>query len=235
MNLIILAAGVGSRLYPLTKNMPKSMLKINENQTILERTISTIENVNNQINIKVVVGFHGNIISSKLPKIECIENPFYRITNSIASLWFTRSFLNDEVIIINSDVCFEEEIFRQILESKKENFVLLDSMKKCSDADYKVVTQEEFVTNMGKSIPHDYYFGEYAGISKLNKNGAHLLKDKIEEMVEREVYDTWYETALVNLIKENHFKLSYLDIQGKKWIEIDTVKDLAYAKKIFSN
>lgn len=234
MNIIILAAGVGSRLYPLTKNTPKSMLKIDENQTILERTISTINNVSNKTNIKIVIGFKGSIISDKMANIECIENPFFRITNSIASLWFARSMLNDEVIIINSDVCFEEDLFREIIECKKENFVLLDNTKKCSDADYKVVTQNELVVNMGKSIPHDAYFGEYAGITKLNKKGAQLLKEKIDEMVEREDYDTWYETALVNLIKENYFKLSYLNIQGKKWLEIDTAKDLEYAKIIFS-
>jgi L-glutamine-phosphate cytidylyltransferase len=233
MNLIILAAGIGSRLYPLTKETPKCLLKINSSDTILEKTISIVNKSQIHFDKTIVVGFKSDQIIKKIKDFYVILNPFYRVTNSIASLWLARDRLNDEILIMNGDICFSETVLKKILDSPLENFVVIDSSKKCNDADYKIVFTEGFVTNMGKNIPFDNYSGEYAGITKLNKEGASLLKEKIEEMVNNEQYDTWYETALLALINENNFKLSFLDISGERWVEIDSGKDLDYAKKIF--
>ncbi|GAB7016314.1 phosphocholine cytidylyltransferase family protein [Methanogenium cariaci] len=231
MNVIILAAGIGSRLYPLTKNTPKCLLKINDDETILGRTLSIIKDGAPEFHIRIIAGFNANQIIEKYDDIEIIVNPFFRITNSIASLWFSKDLLSDEVIIINADVCFNDNIFKMICDCNKENFVVLDSSKNCTDADYKIVVKDDFVTDMGKSIPFDNYSGEYAGITHLNKEGAIHLRNKLEEKLSREEYDTWYETAICELIKENCLKVSVLDIAGQNWIEVDSENELIYAQK----
>lgn len=233
MNIIILAAGMGSRLYPLTKNTPKCLLKINDEETILSRSLSIISRGESNLFIRVIAGFEAKQIIETLKKnnnVEIMINPFYRITNSIASLWFSRDLLSDDVIIINGDVCFSSDIFEMIINYEKDNFVVLDSSKNCTDADYKIVVKDDLVTNMGKSIPFDNYYGEYAGISRLSKKSAISLRRKIEEKLFREEYDTWYETALLDLIKENDLALSYLDLRGNTWIEVDNEKDLESAR-----
>lgn len=230
MNVIILAAGVGSRLYPLTKETPKCLLKIDGDNSILDHNLSIIRDLNFADRIKIVVGFEAQKIIDSVIDVEIVLNPFFRRTNSIASVWFCREFLNERVIIMNGDVCFSKEVLQMILNHNKTNFVVLDKSHKCTDADYKIVVENDLVSNMGKTIPFDNYCGEYAGITHLDKNGALCLRKKIETMMIEENYDTWYETALVELIKENGFELSYLDISGQKWAEIDTIKDLEYLK-----
>ncbi|WAI00840.1 phosphocholine cytidylyltransferase family protein [Methanogenium organophilum] len=230
MNVIILAAGIGSRLYPLTKNTPKCLLKINNDETILGRTLSILKKDASEFHIRIIAGFEANQIIEKFDDIDIIVNPFFRITNSIASLWFSKDLLSDEVTIINADVCFNSNIFEMINNCSNENFVVLDSSKNCTDADYKIVVEENLVTDMGKSIPFDNFSGEYAGITHLNKEGASHLRNKLEEKLLREEYDTWYETAICELIKEGSMKVSILDIAGQNWIEVDSEKELMYAK-----
>jgi len=207
-------------------------LKIDQNDTILDKTVNIIDKSQVHFNKTIVVGFKADQIINKLKNFQIIVNPFFRVTNSIASLWLARELLNDDVFIMNGDICFSGTVLKKILESPLDNFVVIDSSKKCNDADYKIVFSNGFVTDMGKNIPFDNYSGEYAGITRLNKKGALLLKQKIEEMVNKEQFDTWYETALLGLIRENGFQLSVLDISGEKWVEVDSVKDLDYAKKI---
>jgi choline kinase len=234
MNIIILAAGIGSRLYPLTKDTPKCLLKV-DHQTILEKTLNNLKLASNNSNLHkyIVVGFEHEKIKEVIPDCIFIHNPFFRKTNSIASLWFANDLLTNESIIINADVCLSKEILEKVFQSKLDDFVICDSSKKCTDADYKIVVQDEHITDMGKILPSDNYLGEYAGLTKLSQNGAILLKHEIKKMVLNEQYDTWYETALVNIIKEQNFKLSYLDIASLPWIELDSIKDFDKACTFF--
>lgn len=235
MNVIILAAGIGSRLYPLTKNTPKCLLKINT-ETILHRAIRVIDSVKPELKKNIAIGFAAEKIIKEIKKfnsdVNIVINPFFRITNSIASLWFLRSSLKDDVIIINADICFSKEVFKTILEYGEDNFMVIDSSREYSDAGYKVTIENNLIVDMGKIISPDSYSGEYAGITKLNKNGATSLASKIEDMLFEEEYKTWYETALLKLIKENKLNLHYLDIKGLNWVEIDSAEDLQYAQKI---
>ena len=79
------------------------------------------------------------------------------------------------------------------------------------------------------------YYGEYAGITKLDKISSLKLKIEIENMIEDGYYDQWYENALVNLIFKTEFKLFYIDIKNYDWTEVDSVNDLLNAKKIHLN
>jgi len=231
--VIILAAGIGSRAYPLTKDIPKCLLKIGK-VFLLKKIIDTILEIDKSIKIDVVVGYKAKKVEESLKNygVTFIRNPFYKLTNSIVSLWF--ALLNRrelaECVIVNGDICFEKKVLEEVLKFNS-NCVVCDSSKKCTDADYKVVVKNEFVVNMGKHILSDKYFAEYAGIIKLDFLSVHRLFQTIECMLELEEYDTWYETAVVYCIKRKALILPYKDIKGKRWIEIDTAADLKKAKK----
>ena len=117
-----------------------------------------------------------------------------------------------------------------VLNHNKINFVVLDKSHKCKDADYKIVVENGLVSNMGKQFL-SIIIVVSAGITHLDKDGASLLRKKIDAMMLQENYDTWYETALVELVKENSLELSYLDISGQKWVEVDAIKDLEYLRQ----
>jgi len=76
------------------------------------------------------------------------------------------------------------------------------------------------------------YHGEYAGIAKLDRDSARLLRDEIEYMINQGQYELWYEEALVQLIFEKNFILFFDDVCDYEWTEIDSVNDLLLARKI---
>lgn len=231
MNIIILAAGMGSRLKPFTHKIPKSLFRLGKDQTILRRTLGMIRR-NSKARICIVTGFQHKKIENLFPEETLLYNPFYKVTNSIASLWFAREYLNDEVIIINSDVVIEEALFKELLKVDKPAVVLMDSSK-THDADYKIATYDERVVMMSKELT--VFSGEYAGITKLSKDSSIKLKHKIETMIASEQIDEWYENALVHMVLNVDFVLNFFDIPQFRWTEVDTVDDWLSAKKIYED
>lgn len=229
MNYIILAAGCGTRLHPYTRNCPKSMLQLSDNCTVLQRTINIINKQDKNAKIYVVIGYKKNEIVNNIGGCKFIENPFYAVTNSIASLWFAKDFLDDEVIILNSDVVFSQDLWIQILANKQKAFVCIDSSIK-KDGDYNVQVSGNQVVVMSKELKE--YYGEYAGITKLDRTDARLLKNEITNLIDDGYYNEWYENALVQLILNSKMELEYFDIQDYDWAELDSVNDLLKARSI---
>lgn len=231
MTYIFLVAGKGSRLHPLTISYPKTLYKLDKDTTILKRMIDLLKSYDSFANIVLVSGFMKDKILKEVEDVNFIYNPFYSVTNSIASLWFAREYLDcDNVVIINGDVVVSEKLVNDIIcKPVTQPTVLIDSSIKMN-ADYKVQLNNDKVVIMSKDL--DEYYGEYAGITKLDKISATLLKNKIEQMVENGFYDQWYENALVEMIFQNDFDLYYKDIYDYDWTEVDCVSDLIFAKKI---
>ncbi|NFH90633.1 phosphocholine cytidylyltransferase family protein [Clostridium botulinum] len=230
LNIIILAAGIGSRLNPLTQNTPKSLLRVEKSQTVLERTIKII-NKNCKCNIIVISGYMNHKISELQLSDNCnvVFNPFFRITNSISSLWFAKEYMNEETVVINADVIITDKLFQKILETDNYATTFYDSSIG-DNADYKVSVANDKVIVMSKELKE--YDGEYIGITKFSKLASIEVKDKIDSMVKNEVLNEWYETALVDMIFNDDFQLSSCDVSDYEWAEIDSINDLIKAKKI---
>jgi len=223
--LIMMAAGMGTRLRPFTEDTPKCLFKVNKNETIIERTIKIFED---RADISVVGGFHCEDIKKVVPKVNVIYNPFYSITNSISSLWFARDLLEGDLILMNADVVIEKKIV-DILISDLETSVLIDSSR-IQGADYKVATHNGKVVMMGKDL--SIFSGEYVGAVKINSKDTGLFKNKIDNMIAKGQFNEWFETALVDLILSEDFCLRYIDICGLRWTEVDTSDDLLNIKKM---
>ena len=123
MKAIILAAGKGERLQPFTKDIPKSLLRIDD-QTILENQINHLKKCDIE-EINVVVGFAYQKVEQFLSslniiniKINTIFNPFWDSTNSLFSLWCARNVLDEDTVLLNGDDVFELEVLRKIISNK---------------------------------------------------------------------------------------------------------------------
>jgi choline kinase len=176
--------------------------------------------------IIIVTGFKKDKftdIVNKFNNCTVINNPFYSVTNSIASLWFARDYLNDEVIIINADVILEEELFKKITNTNDYAAVFYDSSIG-ENADYKVAETDGKIVVMSKELRE--YSGEYIGVSKFSPDAAKMLKIKIEKMINDGLINEWYETALVDMIFNDGLVLSGIDAAYYDWTEIDNVNDL---------
>ncbi|MBR2215361.1 MAG: phosphocholine cytidylyltransferase family protein [Selenomonadaceae bacterium] len=232
MTYIILAAGRGIRLNPLTIKNPKALFKLDSETTLIEKTVALIRRYDVENRIVVVVGFQHKKIEDVLAGVEYIFNPFYDVTNSVASLWFARKYLgsSDGTVIINADVMMSESLMREIIcQPITRPVVLIDSSIK-TNGDYNVEVSDDNILVMSKEL--EEYYGEYAGVTLLDVNSALKLKDEIISMVDSGDYNQWYENALVRMIFSEDFKLGYVDICDYDWTEIDDVNDLLHAKKI---
>lgn len=233
MNYIFLIAGKGNRLHPLTLGTPKPLYKLDKRTTVLERMINLISEYDSNSKFTVVTGFMASEIEKRLQKhgeIRFIRNPFYEFTNSIASLWFARDMLNDEVTIINGDIVMDMNLIQEVVcQPVNSPMVLVDSSIK-NNGDYNVQVLDNKILVMSKNL--EEYYGEYAGITKLDQKSAIKLAEQVNKMINEKMYDQWYENALVQMIFDEDFILGYKDISNYKWTEVDCVDDMLLAKKI---
>lgn len=231
MKYIMMVAGKGSRLRPLTLKHPKSMYMLDQNTTLLQRMVNVIKEIDKEADIVIVTGHMHRNIENQVEGVTFIYNPFYDVTNSIASLWFAREHLNaDNVVLIDGDIVMSRELMQEVVCMPTDKpYVLVDSSIK-TDGDYNVEVSGNQVLVMSKELVT--YYGEYAGITKLDRISAKEMCIELEIMVEDGFYDQWYENALVQMIFKDDFKLYYKDIANYDWTELDSVNDLLHAKQI---
>lgn len=232
MKYIFMVAGKGSRLHPLTLSHPKSMFKLDKDVTLLQRMVELVKNIDAEADVIVVTGHMRRSIEEQVKGVHFVYNPFYEVTNSIASLWFAREHLDaDNVVLIDGDILMPHILMEDVVCKKTDKpVVLLDSSIRIN-GDYNVEVSGENVLVMSKDLQS--YYGEYAGITKLDRKSALLMREEIANMIEDGFYDQWYENALVQLIFKMDFKLFYTDISNYDWTEVDSVNDLLHAKSIY--
>ena len=235
MTYIILAAGKGTNLQPLTIKTPKSLYKLDRSSTILQRMIRTIRKYDSISEIVVVAGFMFDNVQREVEKenVILVRNPFYSFTGSIASLWFARQYLEREnVTIINSDIVTEENLVEQIIcKETNKPYVLVDSSKTLGK--YNVQVQNDKICVMSKSLSS--FYAQYSCVTKLDAVSARFLLEQIDKMINDCMFDLLFEDALVQMIFEDDFDLYFKDIKDYSWTEVDSVDDLIMAKEVQKN
>lgn len=236
MTYIILAAGKGNNLQPLTLKYAKTSYKLDEETTVLQRMVRSIRRVDKNAEIVVVVGYKAEVVKAELDgeNVKFVMNPFYEVTNSISSVWFARDYLEREnVTIVHGDVVFSDEVVKSYLSVPTDYpYVLVDSSYNRPGA-YNVVTQENQVLVMSKKLEH--FSAKYCCMTKLDPVSSRLLKQEVDSMINGNMYDQYFEDSLVQMIMFHDFQLFCVDIAGKKWAEVDSVDDLLTAQKIHRN
>lgn len=233
MTYIILAAGKGNNLQPLTLKYAKTSYKLDEETTVLQRMVRSIRKADKNAEIVVVVGYKAEDIKKELDgeNVVFVMNPFYEVTNSISSVWFARDYLEREnVAIVHGDAVFSDEIVQSYLTVPTDHpYVLVDSSYVRPGA-YNAVTQDNQVLVMSKKLEN--FNAKYCCMTKLDPVSSRLLKEEIDSMINSNMYDQFFEDSLVQMIMFHDFQLFCEDIAGKKWSEVDTVDDLLTAQGI---
>ena len=134
MTYIILSAGKGVKLQPLTLNHPKSLYKLDDNTTILQRLVRTIRHYDAEAEIIVVVGYMYRQIQKELEgdNVKFVLNPFYSATGSMGSLWFAKDYLQREnVTLVNGDIVASDKLIQDVVSHHTDYpYILLDSTHK---------------------------------------------------------------------------------------------------------
>lgn len=233
MTYIILSAGKGIKLQPLTLNHPKSLYKLDDKTTVLQRLVRKIRKYDTEAEIVVVLGYMYKQIQKELEddNVKFVHNPFYAVTGSMGSLWFAKDFLQREnVTIINGDIVAGDNLTKEVI-CLHTNYpiVLLDSTRKDPNK-YNVQIQGDKVCVMSKNLTE--YYGNYASVMKYDAVSSRFLLDQINLMVNEGMFNLFYEDALVQMIFEKNFEMYYKDIKDYVWTEVDCVDDLLKARQI---
>jgi len=230
---IILAAGKGSNLNPLTLKYAKTSYKLDENTTVLQRMVRGIRRADKDAEIVIVVGYLAEAVKKELGEenVTFVKNPFYEVTNSISSIWFARDYLEREnVAIIHGDVVFSDEILKGYVTAPTDHpYVLVDSSVHYPGA-YNAVVRDGQVLVMSKKL--EQFDARYCCMTKLDPVSSRLLKQEVDSMVDSNMYDQFVEDSLVQMIMFHGFQLYAEDISGKAWAEVNGVDDLLMAQRI---
>lgn len=237
MKAIILAAGISSRLRPLTDNTPKCLLKIGE-RNLLQRTLDAL--IDNGINEFIIVtGYRQqqivNFINQQYPDLPVtfVYNSQYRTTNNIYSLYLTRPFINNEdALLLDSDIVFDSRIISVLLQEKDKN-VLAVNRHDLGEEEIKVIVNQDMkVLEISKTCSIQEAMGESIGIEKMRKRYVNALFDELEIMIEKESLDNvFYELAFERLIKKEHYFYA-VNTSAYFSIELDTAEDFKEAQAL---
>lgn len=233
MTYIILVAGQGKNLQPLTLSHPKTLYKLDGKTTVLQRLVRSIRRRNNEAEIIVVVGFMYKHVQKELEddNVQFVHNPFYAVTSSMGSLWFAKDYLQREnVTIINGDVVMSDSLMNDVICTHTDvPYVLLDSTQTNGNK-YNVQVQGDKVCVMSKNLTE--FLGNYASVTKLDAVSARFVLEQLDLMVNEGMYNLFFEDALVQMVFDKNFELYYKDIKDYQWTEVDNVDDLLKARQI---
>jgi len=236
MKAVILAAGVGSRLKPITERIPKALINLG-GKPLIAHSIETL--IDHGIrDVIIVTGYKSykirRFVTENYPEISVkfVHNKRYDKTNNIYSLHLAMRGLKDPFYILNSDIIYHPKIFTKLHECEKENLTIsVDLREDLGKEDMKVVIDGERVVRISKKIDPKKAHGEYIGITKVTEKSLNELKNAISETMAVYGKGVFYENAFQKLI-DNGGTINYAPTSGLPWAEIDDMDDLIHAKKV---
>ena len=231
---VIVAAGLSSRLYPLTLNEPKGLLKVGK-LGLLERSINILKK-SGITDIAIVVGFKQKKIIESLDKgLTYIKNPFFAQCNNMGSLWFAKDFVkNEPFIYLHGDIIYNEEIFIKSLGHFNNNFndmeLLVDFGETDEEAMKVKVSDSNYLIESSKQISSADSKGEWTGIAFIRSSKE--VFNCIEDVIFNDGLN-YYDTFGFSKMASSGSKIYCYDTNNAPWVEIDFIDDYKKAKEMF--
>lgn len=237
MKALILSAGQGSRLLPLTAETPKCLLPIGK-MSLIEWQLNALIKCNID-DIVVVTGYGSEKVDELLARwqrpglsIRTLFNPFFNVADNLASCWLARGEMDQDFLIINGDTLFEPDVLKTALSSPVAPITITIDKKACYDSDdMKVHLEGDQLRAVGKTLPADVTNGESIGMLLFRENGPKLFSDILDQFMHTpEGLKTWYLRAIDRLAKTGAVKA--VSIEGRSWGEVDFLEDLERARQM---
>jgi len=242
MKAIILSAGQGKRLLPLTREEPKCLLPIENNRSVLELQLEAFERCGLQ-RITVMVGFGAEKVEQFLARYPtrrlqiCTRyNPFFAISNNLATCWLAIPEMTEDFILLNGDTVFEPSVLQRLLSSPPAPVTLTIDQKDTvyDDDDMKVSLNGGCrLKAVGKTLPPSVTHGESIGLMRFCGRGVKTFSTALEvAMRNPEGLQKWY-LSVINTMAA-YEQVETVSIKGQWWGEIDTPTDLAEVQAHFT-
>lgn len=244
MKALILAAGFGKRLEPLTNSIPKSMVEVN-GTTLLENSLNNLTDAGIK-DIGIVVGHMADYIKSRIGKefngasISYFENSRYRETNNIVSFYKAADFCDDDMLMLECDIYYRKEIIRKLMAGKGECCILVSPynpktmdgtvIRVCGDK------AEELILGKWQGENFDYTdTRKTVNMYRFTKEFLAKYLSLVGWYVNNMGEQSYYEKVLGSILYLRECDVRIVEVPEKLWCEIDDANDLARACKLFGD
>jgi len=219
---IIMAAGIGSRIHGVIGEKPKCLIEVN-GQTLIERTVKLLQE-RGVSDVAVITGYKSDLIHEKLGStVRYFHNEDYRTTNSIASLWLAREMLDDDVLLMNADLYFEEAIL-DLAFAQDRSAVMLSDSTRIDDADFRFGVEGSRILLTGNRLSNAETDCEYVGIVRIDASFVGDFRRRLKRMINCDDLNNWWEGVLYSFI-EDGVSIFHEDVNHVFWTEVDNVDD----------
>lgn len=228
---IILAAGRGRRLDPLTSDAPKTLLPV-AGKCFLERALISFQE-NDLNNITLVTGYLKNRIEDFIAdkfshsNIVCVDNEFFETTNTAASLFVALQKMKGPFYLLDGDLLFDNGLLDRLKNDDHENVMIVDTdINKLDEEAMKVASDHAGkILGLGKQIPVKEAAGEFIGLAKFSGTWCDLLKKEMIQIMEQGTLDNLYYEDVISGLLLNGPPIHILPANNGQWAEVDTVEE----------
>jgi choline kinase len=242
MKIIILAAGKGERLYPLTKNTPKPLIDIGDGETLLEKQLKSLSESKVIDEVIILIGYLYEQVESKLKnfetdlKIRTLYNPFYDKSNNLITLWLGKHEMNQDFLITNGDNLYIHDVVSDLVNKTNDGIYLTICYRNnLGEDDMKVVLDEhKKVLKVSKEITESNI--ESIGLVKVKgEKYRKIYQDVLEQLARNRNYlnKFWLETF--NVLADKGVEINSFEIDKNKWREVDFHFDLKDLKELIKD
>lgn len=236
MKAIILSAGQGRRLMPLTSKLAKCCLPLH-GRTMLEWQLSQISKCDID-EVVVVTGFASEMVDAIVDRVSGINvhtlhNPMYAHTDNLGTCWEARFEMQEPFVLMNGDTLFEAAILRRLLNRERSFPVTLvtDTKPHFDLDDMKIITDGDRLIKVSKQLDISLVSGESIGLMVFDKNGADAFTRQLEEMMDKSnALKLWYLSAIDQLASEG--LVGVCPVNGLSWCEVDDAADFSAAADV---
>jgi len=240
MKAIILAAGRGSRLWPLTADSPKCLLQLGAEstaETILEHQVGNLRKAGLQ-RIVFVCGFGADMVRNAIERcaagigidLKVLYNPFYAVSDNLISLWAARSEMDGDFLLLNGDNVFDAGILRPMLTSQEPICLTVASKPIYNNDHMRVQIEGDRIIRIGKHIPATSTDAASLGVMRFSGAGAGLMRSMLESAVsERRALSHSFPHTIQRLSDAGH-RVAYRHT-SLPCIDVDTLADLEAARR----
>jgi choline kinase len=232
---VILAAGVGRRLAPLTGERPKALVEV-AGVSLLERSLGALE-AGGFRDVLVVTGHHADRIerfvraSRRDIRVSCRLNPDYQTANNIVSFLSVADAVREGFCLLNSDIVFDGTILRDVTAADDGSWLVMDADEPLGDEEMKIkLRRGGTVERVSKRLPPEKCAGEYIGIARFDARGAAEMVTAARTLVAEGRTDLYYEDAIDAAARD--LPIRTIPTRGRKWTEIDDMADYERAVAI---
>ena len=234
---VILVAGIGSRLRPITDTRPKALAPVGD-ETILGRAVRLLLDFGIS-RLVLATGYREDAVRAAVSGLPCevvfCPNPRFDSTQNSVSLALCREAVAGRSFFkLDGDVVFDPELLTRIAAPTAELSCGVDSRRKLDAEAMKVVVEGTSIRRFGKDVSLEESHGESIGIERISASASGKLFDALDERIAAGVTNLYYEDVYSQRSSRGEMVAEVADVSGLRWTEVDTFEDLESARRMFT-